>query len=166
MKYGIKMELFEIHITSDSTIHEIAKRFNHKTIQVALLRPDQSLIRVEHMTSMRVHYRSYIECLSWVGHYQNDYRGFTRFKIECPASYSYYLRDALYVESHFPAEDLNSPISRNVGSGKLLSTNRECDPEKFEEFLRGQPAGSEKEICLFDTNIGQDQDWLDYWRKR
>ena len=158
-------ELFEIHITGDSTIHDTGELFGDKTIQVALLRPDHSIIRVEHMTSIRVHYRSYAECLSWVGHYQNDYRGFTRFKIECPASYAHYLRDALYVESHFPAEDLNSPISRNVRSGKLLGTNRECDPEKFEEFLKDQPEGSEKEICLFDTNIGQDQDWLELWRK-
>ena len=163
------MELFEIHITGDDTIHETAKQFGHKTIQVALLRPDQSLIRIEHMTSMRVHYRSYQECLSYVGFYQNDYRGFTRFKIECPAFYTHYLSSGqyrpLYVESHFPAEDLNSPISRNVRSGKLLGTNREYNPEKFEEFLKNQPEGSEKEICLFDTNIGQDQDWLDYWRK-
>lgn len=158
-------ELFEIHITGDSTIHDIGELFGDKTIQVALLRPDQSIIRVEHMTSMRVHYRSYTECLSYVGQYQTDYRGFTRFKIECPASYVHHLHNALYVESHFPAEDLNSPISRNVASGKLLGTNREYNPLKFEEFLKTQPEGSEKEICLFDTNINQDKDWLDYWRK-
>lgn len=159
------MELFEIHITGDITIHETAKQFGDKTIQVALLRPDQSLIRVEHMTSIRIKMPSYKFCLGAVGYYQNDYRGFTRFKIECPASYTHYLRDGLYVESHFPAEDLNSPISRNIRSGKLLGTNREYNPEKFEEFLKNQPEGSEKEICLFDTNVGQDQDWLDLWGK-
>lgn len=163
------MELFEIHITSDESIHKTAEEFGDKTIQVALMRPDRSIIRIEHMTSIRAYFRSFEECLSYVGHYQIDYRKFTRFKIECPASYTHYLHGGhhgpLYVESHFPAENLNSPISQNVRSGKLLGTNREYDPSKFEEFLKNQPDGSEKEICLFDTNICQDQDWLDCWKK-
>jgi hypothetical protein len=35
---------FEIHMTADENIHEMAKKFDHKTIRVELLRPDMSAI--------------------------------------------------------------------------------------------------------------------------
>jgi hypothetical protein len=160
------MEIFEIHITGDESIHRIAKKYDHKTIAIDLLRPDRSFIRTEHMTSLVLNYpfprESYKECKSLVDQivlsYESDGLKITRVKIECPF-YEHYVNQSLYIESHFETESTHYPISRNQKKTVCLATDREYDKDEYFMFKK-QHEGKELELCLYDTFPKEDIDWM------
>lgn len=160
------MYWFEIHMTGDENIHEMAKKYGHKTIAVELLDPNMSVMRTEHMTSIRKKYDSYIQCVNEVGEWV-DYYEPIRTKIECPPI-DIFVKQAIYIESHY-VYDPNIcrgtqlfPISRNAKSGKMLETDREYNKDRWLEFYLAYSKFPETEIelCLYDNNIEEDKDWM------
>jgi hypothetical protein len=160
------MEVFEIHITGDETIHKIARKYDHKTIAIDLLRPDLSKIRTEHMTSLVIKYfqeDSYEECKFLVDqiveNYEKDGVQIHRVKIECPF-YDHYVSSSLYIESHFESDGIYYPISRNQSKTVLLATDREYDKDGYWDF-KDKHEDKELELCLYDTSPREDVDWLE-----
>jgi len=160
---------FEIHMTGDENIHEMAKKFSHKTIEVDLLDPNMDIMRTEHMTSIRKQYNGYEACLKetleWAEYYEP-----IRTKIECPPIWIF-AEQAIYIECHAPYDpDKNkglrlTPISRNAKSRKMLDTDRSYDKTKWLEFylLYSQYKHVEIELCLYDNNMYEDKDWMDLY---
>ena len=162
------MEVFEIHITGDESIHSVAGKYNHKTIAIDLLRPNLTCLRVEHMTSLIFKYQNenaYEECKKTVdeivGLYKKDGVQISRVKIECPyIDHCHYKDQSMYIESHFKTEDNHYPVSRNQKKTTLLATDREYDLDKYQEFVELHH-GRELELCLHDTNPTEDiEDWM------
>ena len=160
------MEFFEIHITGDESIHRLAKKYGHKTIAIDLLRPDLSVLRTEHMTSIVLKYPfdtgEYDRCKTLVDHivccYEADGLKISRVKIESPF-YDYYVDQSIYMESHFESESTYYPVSRNQKKTVLLATDREYDHSGYWDF-KEKHDGKELELCLYDTNPREDIDWL------
>lgn len=156
---------YEIHITGDQSIIENAQKLGWKTIEIDLLRPDGSILRREYMTSeVRKYNRRlnvYIDilflkfCLKYMG--TKIYRS----KIET-TPYPYLFPSAKYVEAHFEVDNNEYPISRNAKKTKILATDREYNPDNFKSFLE-KHKGRELELCIYDTNVNEDKDWLDLW---
>lgn len=161
------MEIFEIHITADDKIHEVAKQHNHKTIIVDLLNPDKTLIRSEHMTSIISKHSSYDECKIFVDKIVQIYKDggveICRVKIECPI-YDHYINQSIYAESHFETNGNEYAISRNQKKTVFLGTDREYNKENYHEFI-DKHKGRDLELCLYDDNSSEDSDWLDLWNK-
>ena len=111
-------EVFEIHITGDEAI--LTEAVPIKTISVHLLRPDGRLLRTEHMTS---HVCRLSDAENAIGYaedirYALDIKGVSiyRVKVECPY-YEHYVDRAIYIESHFQADNFELPVSRNARKG-------------------------------------------------
>lgn len=158
------MEIFEVHITADQGIHAAAKACGMNTIAVELLTPKLEVIRVEHMTSHLFRFHNYEECRR---HVENLVDGFewnlkiVRVKIECPV-YDHYVAQSLYMESHFEQKEPEWPASRNVRKSTLMGTDRVYNQEAYKAF-QDRWAGQTVELCLYDTFIEEDKDWLDLW---
>lgn len=161
------MKTFEIHITGDQNIHQIAPSLGLRTIEIELLRPDGTVLRTEHMTSDVRKFESFEFALDFVGNMKFGLLAngcqVVRTKIECPP-YNEYLPSAYYAESHFPVRDLSveCPISRNKRNGKLLGTTRTFNKSLYRTFLETYK-DKEIELCLHDSNVDEDKDWMDLW---
>jgi hypothetical protein len=159
------MEVFEVHITGDSRIHEAAKKYNIKSIEVELLRPDYSVLRTEHMTSHVFKFPNYEECIQHVLNLRDELKRWCavwRVKVECPAFYEHYRDRSIYLESHFETKDNMYPISRNVKKTTLMGTDRTYAHEDYDNFLRIWK-GQTLELALYDSFVEEDFDWLDMW---
>lgn len=160
------MEVFEVHITGDESIHKAAKELNQKTIAIDLLRPDKSVLRAEHMTSLILKHESYKKCKAHVDEIVKQYESrrvpIIRVKIECPY-YLHYRADSLYIESHFVSDEMFFPTSRNQRKAALLATDRQYGLERYQAFLE-QNKSHELELCLYDSFVSEDLDWFQlYW---
>lgn len=164
------MEVFEVHITGDESIHEVAKRHDYKTIAVDLLRPDKSVIRTEHMTSLIFKYpfenMSFERCKALVYDIVRKFEDagvkIIRVKIECPF-YDHYRKQSLYMESHFITEETTHPLSRNRRKTTLLGTDRTYNRNEYVRF-KNKYEGKEVELCLHDTFPDEDKDWFDCYQ--
>lgn len=163
----MNVKIFEIHVTGDESIHEIAKLRSHKTIVIDLLRPDGSVMRTEHMTSIAAKFLTVIGCHLFVSdlvcYLEANGVNIFRVKIESPY-YEEYKPIGLYMESHFEAEDFVFPTSKNKNKTTLLATDRQYKQDQYDAF-RKQYKGKEVELCLYDTNIVEDADWFDLYKK-
>lgn len=158
------MEVFEVHITGDSRIHEAAKKYDLKSIEVELLRPDGSVLRNEHMTSHVFKFPNYEECIQHVLDIRDELKRWCavwRVKVECPV-YDHYLDRSLYLESHFDTKNNLFPISRNVKKEKWMGTDRTYDHTQYDGFRR-RWHGEVLELALYDSHLQEDWDWLDLW---
>lgn len=158
------MESFEVHITGDARIHESAKLFGMNTIEVQLLRPDLSVIRVEHMTSHVFKFPTFQQCvyrIEEVADMLSELIDIVRIKIECPV-YEHYIHRSLYLESHFDLQWPAYPTSRNARKTKLMGTDRTYDRSEYPAF-REKWEGQVLELALYDTFIDEDNDWLSLW---
>lgn len=157
------MEIFEVHITGDESIVTVAPV---KTIAVDLLLPDQSHLRTEYMTSQVYKFPSYQECKQHVDLLVSQLIALgvqiKRVKIESPI-YDHYIKDSLYIESHFPATDWDYPVSRNLRKTAKLATDRDYNQDKYKEFQE-KHAGRELELCLYDKSLQEDLDWLSVYK--
>jgi hypothetical protein len=156
------MEVFEVHVTGDESIHAVAKELGVKTIAVELLRPDKSLLRTEHMTSLIVKRDSYQDCKRYVENLVTSLLdsdvAILRVKIESPY-YAHYKDQSLYMESHFESDEMFFPTSRNARKQKLLATDREYDKERYGKFIE-KYKNLELELCLYDSFVSEDLDWF------
>ncbi len=153
-------EVFEIHITGDEKIHEVAKELGLKTIQVQLLRPDKSLIRTEHMTSIVKKFDYFEKAYQWTINTViklAEQCKIYRVKIESPP-YPHYYYIALYAEVHFKNDSFNTPTSKNPTKDYYLGTER-VPIGKINE-LKAKYPNEDLEICLMDNNIYEDVDWF------
>jgi hypothetical protein len=162
---------FEIHMTGNESIHEMAKKFSHKTIGVELVKPDLSPYRIEHMTSIRKQYHNYYDChkevMEWKDYYQP-----IRTKIECQPDPNL-IKQSIYIESHFDYDPVKQhhipslcfPLSKNIKKKTYLGTDRVYKQEEYLEFyLRWiQHKPIEIELCLYDNNVNEDKDWFDLY---
>lgn len=163
------MEVFEVHITGDKSILEHGEALGVKTIAVDLLRPDKSLLRSEYMTSIIMKCTNYETCKQQVCELSDKLLargvGIIRTKIECPP-YQHYLGSSLYAESHFKTTSYDDfPVSRNQKKDYLLATDRTYDKGEYSEFMKLHE-DDELELCLFDSFIDEDLDWLSLWAKK
>jgi hypothetical protein len=162
------MEVFEVHITGDYRIIDVANKINVKNISVDLLKPDGSVLRTEHMTSYVLKCRSFEECKllveKTVEHFVEEKVRVLRVKIESP-DYVHYRDRSLYMESHFSAENEKYPLSRNRKKTHRLATDREYDRSNYDSF-RDRWNGEDVELCLHDTWLEEDKDWFDLYAKR
>lgn len=157
------MEVFEVHITGDESIHGAAEKRGLKTIAIDLLKPDGTVLRTEHMTSHVYKFENYQQCLRQV---INDLQAFDeagvkliRAKIESPY-YEHYRNASLYMESHFEDNRMVCPTSRNQKKTTLLATDRVSEKSLYDEF-RAHYAGKDVELCLYDSYATEDKDWFD-----
>lgn len=164
-------ETFEVHITGNATIHKAAKLLNIKTIQIENLNPQLASLGIEHMTSHVIKAKNFKEAKKETDEITNLllHCGITRIKIESPY-YQKYADAALYLESHFPAQFyagqlmLNFPLSANKISEKKIQTIREYRRERFGTFhYYCTVENIETEMCLYDTNVRQDDLWFGLW---
>jgi hypothetical protein len=157
------MEVFEIHVTGDESIHE---NTDLKTIAVDLLRPDGSVLRTEHMTSHVGKFPSYIDCKLFVDKLARDLESkgtkIVRVKIETPY-YEHYVSKSLYLESHFEDKNFEFPTSRNQRKSTLLATERAYEYDNYEELRASR---DEVELCLYDSWVNEDKDWFDAYECR
>lgn len=165
------MEVFEVHITGDKSIHKVAKSFDHKTITIDLLNPDKSVLREEHMTSIIYKYSfpvSYELCKRLVLQIANVYAkmgvNIVRVKIES-APYDHYMDQSLYMESHFISDEFHLPTSRNQRKSTFLATDRTYEKSKYKEFSE-RYKGTELELCLYDSFVEEDTDWFDAYENK
>lgn len=156
------LELFEIHITGSP---QIVEAIPIKTIIIDLLRPDKSVLRTEYMTSAVARFENYEGCKAHVdelvGFLKEKDVDIYRVKIECPY-YAHYERQSCYIESHFPTEQADYPISRNQRKTSILGTDRTYIQTEYDAF-RKKWEGQDIELCLYDTNVFEDKDWFDLW---
>lgn len=160
------MEVFEVHITGDKSIHEVAKSFDHKTIAIDLLNPDKSVLREEHMTSIVYKYtsaNSYDMCkrlvLQTAAIYAKMGVNVMRVKIESPP-YEHYVKQSLYMESHFVSDEFFHPTSRNQRKTHFLATDRTYHQAEYDSFAK-RHTGADLELCLYDNFVEEDRDWFD-----
>lgn len=164
------MEVFEVHITGDESIIENAvKAGNLKTIVIDLLKPDGSVLRTEYMTAIITkcdrYQIAYDRTMELVQELQRLGTKIIRVKIECPF-YQHYMGQSLYMESHFRTTSLTDyPVSRNQKKDYLLATDRTYNKLEYGEFARLH-ADDELELCLTDSFIAEDLDWLSLWARK
>ena len=154
---------FEVHITGDQNILQVP---NLKTIAINLLKPDQSFLRTEYMTSQVLYASNFDHICRQVTNICLELEKLTliqRIKIECPF-YQQFAEQALYIESHFLTEQGDFPISRNQNKTVLLGTDREYNSAKFDDFRR-KWSGKTIELCVLDTYPEEDADWFEFWQK-
>lgn len=163
--------LFEIHITGSENIHEVCKERELKTIKIELLRKNYSIIRVDHMTSICVNLPNVVDAMIYVGQLEDYLKSnnvdIFRTKVECPLlpEYSEFIKYSLYVESHFVTNNSLCPVSKNVGGTKFLGTKREYDRRNYLEFYFNHlDTNADVELCICDSNVDWDMDWLNLWR--
>lgn len=161
------MEIFEIHITGDESILENGKKLSLKTISVDLLDPNKNVIRTEHMTSQVLKFENFKDCKSSVENMVLKLKQLNtkiiRVKIES-CYYEHYVDISKYIESHFITENCQYPISRNVRKTEILGTDREYNKSNYDKFV--QKWNKEiVELCLYDSFIEEDSDWLGLWQK-
>jgi hypothetical protein len=160
--------IFEIHITGDESIHSVAAKRQHKTITLQLVRPNYSLIRLDHMTSIIMPATDLSSALAQLKEIEKYYIDngvdIKRVKMECPLTTAYkdYVRDAVYAECHFEASNSNLPTSRNVKKNTFSATDRCYNHSLFLEFYF-EYLGLDIELCVLDTNDKWDVDWTTYW---
>lgn len=158
---------YEIHVTGDKSIIENAKKLGWKTIEIDLIRPDMSVLRREYMTSeVRKYtniYKAIIDAAILCDDLLKMKTEVYRLKIEAPPLPMFF-PFAKYVEAHFKTQNTNYPTSKNSKKDILLATDREYNPERYCTFLE-KHVGKELEICVYDNNIKEDQDWLSLWIK-
>ncbi len=155
-------EVFEVHITGNESIHDVARSFNHKTIAIDLLKPDGEVLREEHMTSLLLKAENYATVKAEVDQIVENYAlngvSIIRVKIESPY-YEHYVNQSLYMESHFVSNDFKFATSRNQKKTTLLATDRCWHINQYVNFMKNN-SEHELELCLFDNNPYEDGDWL------
>lgn len=163
------MEIFEIHITGDEKIIEVAKKLDVKTIVIDLVKPDRSYFRTEYMTSHTRMSHDYDDCKQWVNDLVKQLTtagvNIVRVKIECPF-YPKYRDRSIYFEVHYDAVSNVYPMSRNKGKDSFLCTAREYDKDKYDDLAwrhSGVTRDCTMELCLYDTNVEEDKDWFDLY---
>lgn len=153
------MQTFEIHITGDERIVQAANQRDIKNITIHLLKPNKEVLRTEFMTSFIVKKENYQECKEYVVELARElsqHSDIIRVKIESPI-YDEYVKDSLYIESHFEAKDDRFPMSRNIRKETILATDRAYD--NYDEFIKNNK-GRDLELCLYDTFVQEDADWF------
>lgn len=165
------MEVFEVHITGDKSIHDVAKILGQKTIAIDLLNPDGTVLREEHMTSLIFKYAfsdAYLTCLKDVLQLAENYRNrgvnILRVKIESPP-YKHYESQSLYMESHFISDRFKFPTSRNQRKTTLLATDRTYDQSNYANFSQNNQ-NADLELALYDSQINEDQDWFSAYAQK
>lgn len=161
------MEVFEIHITGDESILEKANSLNLKTISINLLKPNKEVLRTEHMTSIIAKFENKDVCLGYVKDIANELANMgvkiIRVKVETPY-YEHYVKDSLYMESHFVDDSMKLPTSQNVKKTKLLATDRTYDQNNYKKFKNLYTKdGYELELCIFDSYVEEDVDWFNLY---
>lgn len=161
------MEIFEIHITGTGPeIIEKFKKLQIKTLEVELLDPKQNVVGKEYMCSHIIHTKDFNECKTYVSKLIENLDGveIVRSKIETPYQLKY-VKDSIYAECHFPTTDLNIPTVRNVGSNKLVSTERTYNKDEYSSLkAKYATIKSEFELCLYDSNTNFDDFWLSHYK--
>lgn len=158
------MKTFEIHITGEnSKINDEFDKLGIKNIVIELLKPNGKLHRTEYMSSFIYKTETFEECLEYVNSIVDKLKTkVTRVKIESPY-YPEYVDRSIYIESHFKDEYNGTfALSRNVKSGKIMGTDRSYDKEEY-PFFKMMWEKKELELCLYDTFIKEDQDWLNLY---
>lgn len=157
--------IFEIHITGDEFLADVAKKLDHKLLILKLLSKSLESLGIQFMTSIQKEFNSYEECLKWTLEIANIYREsikVDRVKIECPV-YKQYIGQSLYIECHWKdvRPDPTYHISQRVGQQAYLMTDRTYSKEEYLEFyLTHHKLDRELELCLYDDNINLDGDWI------
>ena len=153
-------------MTGDQSIHKVSKKHRHKAIAIDLLKPDKTILRTEHMTSIIIRYPyrgAYDECKDMVDQivasYARDGVKIIRVKIESPV-YEHYIKKSIYIESHFETTKSYFPISKNQAKNTLLATDREYNKNLYNRFLEIHEK-HDLELCLYDTFPTEDLDWLE-----
>jgi hypothetical protein len=156
------MEIFEIHITGDSKINEVATRLGVKNIVIDLVKPDFSYHRTEHMTSDVKKFDDYQTCKQYVDNLVHklveEGVNVVRVKIESPY-YPHYKTMSCYMESHFNSKDNKHPLSRNQNKTSYLATDRTYNKAEYETF-REKYKEVDVELCLYDSDLLEDADWF------
>ncbi len=157
------MEIFEIHITGTKAINEEFDKLGIKNIVVDLLTPTQSLLRTEYMSSFIYKEENFESCKEMVNDLLSKLKSeIIRVKIECPF-YEHYVKQSLYMESHFEPFNNELPISVNARSGKHMATDRTYNQDEYPSFLKRYEGMAELELCLLDTFVDEDKDWFDLY---
>lgn len=157
---------FEIHITGDSSeLNATLTDLGIKNIIVELLKPDNSVLRTEHMSSfvrnMRYNeiHQFVLDLVTKLAKQHN----IIRVKIESPPILELFPM-SLYVESHFIPRSNKYALSRNVKSGKLMGTDREYNKNEYQTFL-DKWQNEDCELCVFDSFKEEDFDWLSLYNQ-
>jgi len=158
--------IFEIHITVNEFLIEVAKPLGHKLLILKLLDKDLNSLGIQFMTSIQKEFDSYDECLKWTLDTADKYRETVkveRVKIECPV-YKDFIDQSLYIECHWKDIKPNNTyhISQRIGQPAYLMTDRVYDKADYLKFyLTHSKLDRELELCLYDDNIRLDKDWID-----
>ena len=119
-------------------------------------------------------FEDYDKCKKWTDKLVSDLLdeeiSILRVKIEVPYNHKYIFQ-SIYIEAHFIPKDWGFPVSKNVGSQKLLATAREYDNTKFASFNEKWKTDHslmlpEIELCLFDSYVEEDKEWFKVYPMR
>lgn len=162
------MFIFEIHITGGAGIIAVAEKLGFKAITVSLRDPYEDEIRREYMTSQQVDLPN-AECAIalakfMAGQIEEQFVKVTRIKVETPALFRQFWDRALYMESHFHADNFGDyPVSKQPGKVHFMGTDRTWDHDEFESHNKHWEGRGQVEVALFDSNPNEDNDWLAHW---
>lgn len=160
------LNIFEIHITGEKGINEELSSLNIKNIIVDLLRPDNTLLRTEYMSSFIKKFYTIEDCKNYVDTLSKSLKSkIIRVKIETPYCKDF-IEHSLYIESHFSPkeEDIKYPLSRNKRSGKIMATDRTYTKSLYDKF-RDKWKNEDIELCIYDSFIEEDKDWFNLYLK-
>lgn len=164
----MQMRTFEIHITGSPNINEVLDNLHIKNIIVDLQKPNGDILRTEHMSSFVEKHADIHDCRDRVDVLVNELKRYgvkiIRVKIETPY-YEDYVPYSEYMESHFVATSDKFAKSVNRRSGKVIGTDRTYHKRNYDTFSKLW-VKEDLELCIFDTNPEQDDDWLDLYGRK
>lgn len=132
------------------------------------------IVDVEWMTAHRADLENHEKAIEYLRDFAVfcGFRGFTslsrchaeRMKIETPYQEGINPEEYLYAECHYPIEYLSEVddykgLSKDVLKGTVIKTERCYNPAQFHSFAQ-KHSGKKVELCLLDSNVEMDEDWM------
>lgn len=155
------MDAFEITITADRSVHEVAEPLNWRTATVEKLSPDGKVVKVEETLMEVFSCKSAKEAINTARtvalKLHSEGVDVSRVVVKAPYRARYF-DDGLYLEATYPSREIG-PYPTSRINGTFWETIRSQDPSDFDGVIDKHPEAM-VELCLLDTKRGHDSDWM------
>jgi hypothetical protein len=160
-------DAFEICVTCDRSIHEIAEPLSWKTVRIHRLDPEGRVVRTENALMEVFACKSAKEAITTAKDLalklHSDGVEVSRVVVKAPYRARYF-DDGIYLEAVFPSRNVG-PYPTSRIDDTLWETARAQDPGDFEDLIDRHPEAM-VELCLLDTKRGSDSDWMRGYSQR
>lgn len=177
--------LYEFHITGEDRLIERVNyeinRLYHGLPILILEKLDEEgfLIETEYMSACKGKFDNHTEAIKHLPNIVKSYGlgngkgkeyGVHRKKIETVYRTDINPEEYLYIECHYSPGNSGEikpqrGLSRNLFTGQIILTERCYDHSQFHAFAE-QHSDKKVELCILDTFVDKDGDWLDVPKKK